>query len=46
VMGELKATREAIDVHTGQHDEVAGQLDDHEKRLKVVEKQSHIPVLS
>jgi hypothetical protein len=46
VMGELKATREAIDLHTGQHDEITDQIDDHEKRIKIVEQKLHVPVVS
>lgn len=38
VMGELKATREAIDLHAGQHEDIHDELDNHDKRLKKLEK--------
>lgn len=39
VMGELTATRETFELHTGQHSEINDQLEEHEHRLKKVEKQ-------
>lgn len=38
VVGELKATRETFELHTGQHSEINDQLENHEERLKKVEK--------
>jgi hypothetical protein len=40
VMGELKATREAVDLHAGQHENIDDELDNHDKRLKKLEKLS------
>lgn len=37
-IGELKASREAFDLHTGQHTRVDDQLDNHDKRIKKLEQ--------
>ena len=39
IMGELKAMREAFDLHTGQHD----TQDNQEKRIRTIEKKFGIP---
>ncbi len=41
VMGELKTTREAIELHAGQHTRVDDQLDNHDKRIKKIEQHLH-----
>jgi predicted nuclease with TOPRIM domain len=38
VMGELKASRESIDLHTGLHEDIDDQIDNHDMRLKKLEK--------
>mgnify|MGYP001562307096 CR=1 FL=1 len=38
VMGEVKATREAFELHAGQHSDINDTLEDHEERLKKFEK--------
>lgn len=43
VMGELKAMREAFDLHTGQHTDINDTQDNHEKRIKTIEKKIGIP---
>lgn len=41
VVGELKASREAFELHTGQHTRINDQLENHEKRIKKVEQHLH-----
>jgi len=41
VVGELKASREAFELHTGQHTRVDDQLDNHDKRIKKIEQHIH-----
>ncbi len=38
---EIKASREAFDLHTGQHTRVDDQLDNHDKRIKKIEQHIH-----
>lgn len=40
-IGELKASREAFELHTGQHTRVDDQLDNHDKRIKKIEQHIH-----
>jgi len=42
VMGELKNTRESLDLHTGQHADIHDQIDTHETRIETLEKHLHI----
>lgn len=41
VIGELKASREAFELHTGQHARVDDQLENHDKRIKKIEQHIH-----
>ncbi len=38
LMGELKAMREAFDLHTGQHRDINDAVENHGTRIKILEK--------
>jgi hypothetical protein len=41
IIGELKASREAFELHTGQHTRVDDELENHNKRIKKIEQHIH-----
>jgi len=43
VMGELKTSREALDLHAGQHADIHDQLENHGVRIGKLEKNARIP---